>query len=42
MEETVFVEVYESLGLLLEGRRKTIGVRLIVFEFRVDKVVDLE
>jgi hypothetical protein len=42
VKETIFVEVYESLGLLLVGRRKTISVRLIVFKFRVDKVVDLE
>jgi hypothetical protein len=42
VKETIFVEVYESLGLLLEGRRKAISVRLIMCKFRVDKVVDLE
>ena len=42
VKETIFVEVYETLGLLLQGRRKTISVRLIVLEFRVDKIVDLE
>ena len=42
MEKAVLVEVDEPLSLFLESRRKAISVGLIVFEFGIDEVVNLE
>ena len=42
MEKAVLVEVDEPLSLFLKSRRKAISVGLIVFEFGIDKVVNLE
>jgi hypothetical protein len=42
VKEAILVEVDESLCLLLESRGQAVSVRLVVLEFRVDKVVDLE
>jgi hypothetical protein len=42
VKEAILVKVHESLSLLLVCRRETICIGLIVLEFRVDKIVNLE
>jgi hypothetical protein len=40
-EDAILLEVRETTSLFNQRRRKTVGIGLVVNEFRVDEVVDL-
>jgi hypothetical protein len=42
VKEAILMEVHESLSLLFVSRREAVSVGLVVLEFRIDEVVDLE